>query len=170
MRLPLFSILSVLLMSASCQSDTLTKMNPLDGFTESSKSSDKTASSISSEYMTLINTHRENLGLEPLMLDEEMSKVALTHSANMASGKVSFGHTGFSQRCSENREIMGGGNLCGEIVAAGQSTVQKVFTSWMNSSGHRSKIEEPRYTHTGFGYAKNAEGKMYWTQVFLQVE
>lgn len=141
--------------------------NPLDSLSEGSNAEDN---SITGQYMELVNDHRATLGLKPLTLNSEMNGVALTHSSNMAKGTVAFGHTGFSSRCSEVKSMMGGGNLCGEIVAMGQTSAQKVFNSWMNSSGHRAKIEEGRYTHTGFGYAKSSSGTMYWTQIFLEVD
>lgn len=119
--------------------------------------------------MDLVNDHRQGLGLRALIHDPGMEKIAQTHSQNMANGTVAFGHTGFSSRCSQARAILGGGNLCAENVAYGQKTPQAAFNSWMNSSGHRANIEQPRATHTGFGYAKSASGTLYWTQIFLEL-
>ena len=121
------------------------------------------------EFMDLINDHRQSIGLRALIHDPGMEKIAQIHSQNMANGSVAFGHTGFSARCSEARAVLGGGNLCAENVAYGQKTPQAVFNSWMNSSGHRANIEQSRVTHTGFGYAKNASGTVYWTQIFLEL-
>lgn len=121
------------------------------------------------EFMDLINDHRQSIGLRALIHDPGMEKIAQTHSQNMANGTVAFGHTGFSTRCSQARAVLGGGNLCAENVAYGQKTPQAAFNSWMNSSGHRANIEQSRVTHTGFGYAKNASGTVYWTQIFLEL-
>lgn len=110
------------------------------------------------EFMTLVNNHRRDIGLRSLIHDEELGKIALIHSQNMASGKIPMGHSGFSSRCDKARDILGGGNLCSENVAAGQKTPQMAFTSWMNSSGHRANIEQPRVTHTGFAFAKSSSG------------
>jgi len=120
------------------------------------------------EFMMLVNNHRRSLGLRDLIHNDQVGLIAQKHSQNMANGSVAFGHDGFSSRCSSAREELGGGNWCGENVAAGQKTPQAAFTSWMNSSGHRANIESARATHTGFGYAKTASGKLYWTQLFLQ--
>ena len=86
----------------------------------------------------------------------------------MANKEVSFGHTGFSGRCSEAREAMDGGNLCAENVAMGQKTALAVFTAWMNSSSHRANIENARVTHSGLGFAKSSAGTIYWTHLFLE--
>lgn len=120
------------------------------------------------QFMELINNHRISIGLQALVHDEEVADIANIHSVNMATGITPFGHDGFSNRCAEGRLILGGGNLCGENVAMGQKTVTSAFTAWMNSSGHRSNIEQPRFTHTGFGYAQSTNGTYYWTQIFIE--
>jgi uncharacterized protein YkwD len=120
------------------------------------------------EFMDLVNDHRRSIGLRALIHDEDMGAIAKKHSVNMANGTVAFGHGGFSTRCSESKAALGGGNWCGENVAAGQRTPKDAFNSWMNSSGHRANIESSRASHTGFGYARNSSGKYYWTQIFLQ--
>ena len=121
------------------------------------------------EFMALVNDHRTDLGLKPLIHDEVLGDIAREHSEDMANRSVAFGHTGFSQRCTDARAVMGGGNWCGENVAMGQKTVQAAFNSWMNSSGHRANIEKSRATHTGFGYKQTSTGTYYWTQIFLEV-
>ena len=121
------------------------------------------------EYMELVNDHRTSLGLRSLVHSPDLETIATEHSKNMALGVVAFGHTGFSERCTEGRMALGGGNWCAENVAGGQQTPQAVVNSWMNSTGHRANIESSRGTHTGFGYYKSASGKYYWTQIFLQL-
>lgn len=169
MKILSFAFLTILTFSSCNQVE---EINPLESITSGSQDDDGDSkeADIPVQYMELVNNHRISLGLKSLILESGLSDVARAHSVNMALGKISFGHTGFSERCASARVIMGSGNLCGEIVANGQSTYQAAFNSWMNSSGHRSKIEEPRYTHTGFGYAKSNSGTYYWTQVFLEVD
>lgn len=164
MRILSFLAFSLFILT-SCKS--VEDVNPLNGM--DGKSDESLNSETTEQYIQLINNYRQSIGLKALIFEAKMSAVATTHSQNMASGKVGFGHTGFSERCNKAREIMGSGNLCGEIVAQGQTTAEKVFASWMSSLGHRAKIEEGRYTHTGFGYFKSAAGTTYWTQVFLEV-
>ncbi len=119
--------------------------------------------------MDLVNDHRLDLGLDSLIYSEEIERKAVEHSQNMANGSVAFGHTGSSARCSSIMTSLGPANLCGEIVAKGQKTPDAVFASWMGSSGHRSKIENSRYTHTGVSVIKNDSGVSFWTQIFLEV-
>lgn len=129
----------------------------------------KPSSTWTEEFMELVNNHRQKIGLRPLIHDDGVGTIARTHSENMATGKVAFGHDGFSERCKAARLELGGGNWCGENVAMGQKTPADAFTSWMNSPGHKANIEQSRATHSGFGYAKNSSGRYYWTHVFLEL-
>lgn len=122
-----------------------------------------------SEFMDLINQHRIDIGLRPLLLDEAVSHLATQHSLDMATGAVAFGHLGFSERCLEAKNLLGGGNLCAENVAMGQKSPSAAFTSWMNSPGHRANIEQSRVTQTGFGFAQSSNGVYYWTQIFIEL-
>lgn len=132
-------------------------------------SSPTPSSTWTEEFVKLVNAHRTKIGLRALIHRDEMAQIAEGHSQDMADKTVSFGHTGFSERCSEARSALGGGNWCAENVAMGQKTPEAAFNSWMNSSGHRANIESSRATHMGFGYAKNSSGTYYWTQLFLEL-
>lgn len=133
--------------------------------------SEDTTKDFTRDYMEIINDYRASRGLSELELHEDMSKVAAKHSINMARGLAEFSHNGFSNRCTKSKIALGHqGNLCGEIIANGQKTAARVFLAWMNSPGHRAKIVEKRYTHTGFGFSRNKSGKLYWTQIFMEVK
>lgn len=123
---------------------------------------------LTSQFMVLVNNHRKKIGLKALTHVDPLAAIALEHSHNMATKEVSFGHTGFSTRCSEAREAMSGGNLCSENVAMGQKTAEAVFTAWMNSSSHRANIENGRLTHCGLGISQSSSGTYYWTHLFLE--
>lgn len=120
------------------------------------------------EFMLILNEHRESLSLDPITLSASLSEIASEHSLNMAEKKIVFGHEGFSSRCAEARQALGGGNLCAENVAMGQKSPKQAFDAWINSPGHRANIEQSRHSHTGFGFAKSVEGKWYWTEIFLE--
>lgn len=156
----------------------LTTLLACNGKGESSSTSQGTAENntipvqnetTASQFMQLVNNHRKSIGLKTLAHADEMVVIAAEHSANMANKSVSFGHSGFSGRCTEAREVMDGGNLCAENVAMGQKSAQAVFTSWMNSSSHRANIENPRVTHSGLGTAVSSNGTIYWTHLFLEL-
>lgn len=57
-------------------------------------------------------------------------------------------------------------NILGENIAYGQRSVQQVMDSWMNSSGHRRNIMNKKFTHVGFGVARQEDGTMFWCVKF----
>ena len=120
------------------------------------------------EFVRLLNNYRTSVGLSALILDQGLSLIAQGHSDDMASLRVPFGHDGFSNRCYEAYRVLGGGNMCGENVAAWQTTPRIVFDAWMNSPGHRANIDESRYTHMGFAFQTDGQGRYYWTHLFLK--
>ncbi len=124
---------------------------------------------VTEKFMLLVNQHRIDIGLLPLILNDDLTSLAIQHGLDMANGVIPFGHTGFSERCSDAYSFLGGGNLCAENVAAGQKSAEEVYTAWMNSPGHKSNIENQRISHTGFGYAVNENNKFYWTQIFIEL-
>lgn len=161
-----FTIL-ILFFLVACKTPSAENLNPLDQYLNPDLGSE--SRSITEEYMELVNDHRVSIGLNPLIYSKDIEVLAQNHSDNMASGAVAFGHTGSSERCQNIRSSFGSSNLCGEIVAKGQTSVSLVFQAWMNSSNHKSKIEGARYTHTGFAFKKASNGVIFWTQIFLEV-
>lgn len=123
---------------------------------------------LTQELMEIINEHRTSLSLDPLVFDDGLSSIAQEHSEAMAAKEREFGHDGFSTRCSEAREVLGGGNLCSENVAQDQRNPKEVFNSWMKSPGHRSHIENSRLTHTGLAYSVDETGIIFWTEIFVE--
>lgn len=121
------------------------------------------------QYLKLVNDHRTSSDMKSLVYSEAIEAVARKHSLDMAMQDVPFGHDGFSLRCDKIRKRFQKTKLCGEILAWGHDDPLDVFDGWMNSPGHRLKIENPRYTHTGLGFAISEEGHIFWTQIFLEV-
>lgn len=159
-------LLLFLLVISGCKTPSVENLNPLDNYLNPASKDDQT---VIDEYLVLMNGRRHELGINALIYSREIELKAQEHSQNMANGSVAFGHTGSSARCSAIITALGPANLCGEIVAKGQDTSLEVFNAWMGSSGHRSKIENSRYTHTGVSVIKNDSGVSFWTQIFLEV-
>ncbi len=125
--------------------------------------------SIAQEYLDLVNNHRINIGLRPLTYNIVIEEIARGHSKGMALRSRPFGHFGFSLRCRQLKRRIGPHTKCGEVVAMGQKTPQRVFDAWMNSAGHREEIENPDFTMTGLGLYKDEKGLIYWTQMFIEL-
>jgi uncharacterized protein YkwD len=118
------------------------------------------------EILQLVNQHRASKGLAALSRNEVIREESRTHSQDMASGKVAFGHAGFSDRVEAIKRKLAV-KASAENVAYGYSTAQAVVKGWLNSEGHRKNIEG-NYALTGIGIARNAKGTYYFTQIFIR--
>ncbi|WP_214481790.1 CAP domain-containing protein [Bacillus sp. SM2101] len=117
------------------------------------------------EVVDLTNAERAKNGLSALKIDEELSKVARTKSADMQSNKY-FDHN--SPTYGSPFDMMKKFGItyksAGENIAYGQKTPQEVVNAWMNSEGHRKNILNSSFTHIGVGYVEQGN---YWTQMFI---
>jgi uncharacterized protein YkwD len=97
------------------------------------------------------NAERTRYGLPALAIDATLVRSARQHAAWMTANQV-LQHT--SAMVAEN-------------IAAGQPTVGRVVQDWMNSSGHRANILNPRYRRIGVAAYRTTNGTVYWCQQFL---
>lgn len=127
---------------------------------------DESLRRMEAEVLDLVNTHRRKLGLQALQPDSNLTMLARQHSQNMASGRVSFGHDGFSARSKTYGKTVGvfvGGMA--ENVAYNSENAGAVMENWLKSAGHRTNIEGD-YKFIGIGIARNPSGNLYFTQIF----
>lgn len=117
--------------------------------------------------LELVNVEREKMGIKPLILDNNVSKVAQLKAEDMANNGY-FAHE--SPTYGSPFEMLNQYNIffsiAGENIAMGQKTPEKVMVSWMNSPGHRANILDSRFENIGIGlYEKN--GIINWVQQFV---
>lgn len=118
------------------------------------------------EVLKLVNAERKKAGVKELVLDTNMTELAMVRSHELIK---SFSHTRTNGKlCFEIFEDIDDWNVVGENIAAGQISPQEVMDSWMNSDGHMKNILNPKFTRMGVGicYSKQGKYKYYWTQVF----
>ena len=117
----------------------------------------------------LVNAHREGMGLEPLALEGAYSAIARQHSADMAAGRVAFGHDGFDDRADamvdHSPTLMSVGENVAWLSAGWDAPAEEVVNGWLDSPPHRETIESD-FTHGGMGAAEDADGGWYATQLF----
>ena len=112
------------------------------------------------------NSYRDEVGVEKLNLDQNLSIAATIRSMEMAySGK--FSHTRPNGTSCftifEEREILASNK--GENIAMGQRSAESVSTSWRNSLGHYENMIDANFKKIGIGVFK-FDGSFYWTQIF----
>ena len=120
------------------------------------------------QVLELVNKERSKNGLSPLTLDYSLSNVATKKSQDMIN-KNYFDHTSptYGSPFDMMKQFGISYRSAGENIAKGQRTPQEVMNEWMNSAGHRANILNSSFTKLGVGIAKDSNGTLYWTQMFI---
>jgi uncharacterized protein YkwD len=119
--------------------------------------------------LNYVNAYRVEHHLQPLKMNTLMSKEAYLHSRDMAEHKMPFGHNDFSKRiqhCFKQFNLDRGPGA--ENVAYNYKTAKIVVDGWLHSRGHLANIRG-NYNLTGIGIARDKQGKIYFTQLFMRV-
>jgi uncharacterized protein YkwD len=111
------------------------------------------ANQLANDVLKYTNDYRRSKGLKELIMKDDLNSLARKHSENMASGKLSLGHSGYDQRAAKVNKIYGTW-MVAENVAYRARDAKEVFTLWNNSSGHRKNMLG-NYKYIGIGTAKN---------------
>lgn len=124
---------------------------------------------LENEVIRLVNVERAKAGLPQLTQNWQLSRVARYKSQDMID-KGYFAHNsptyGSPFKMMESFGIRY--SAAGENIAMGQQSPSQVMNAWMNSPGHRNNILSPSFTQIGVGLAKDKNGRMYWTQMFIK--
>jgi uncharacterized protein YkwD len=116
--------------------------------------------------LDFVNRYRKTKGLIPLTMMPLISAEASKHSKNMSDGRVAFGHDGFDGRADKLMRQIELSNAIAENVAYGKFSAQEVVNRWIKSPGHRKNIEG-KFTLTGVGIVRRADGYLFFTQIFI---
>lgn len=157
MRLFIIAILS--LVFTSCATNKASSPDPQ--FT----SAQRTA--MEKKILAYVNEYRRSKNICPLLQDEQYVQISRQHSERMLRAN-DMNHKGFSQRTKAVQKNSPRA-LIAENVAFnyGYSTPERhVVDSWINSSGHRVNIIG-NYRYTGIGVAESRDGKIYYSQLFV---
>lgn len=123
------------------------------------------ATGLVADVINQTNTFRAANGLTELEMLDELNTIAQKHSENMASGRVSFGHSGFAKRAALARKKIEGVNGFAENVAYGPTSAAQLISMWKDSPPHRRNMLG-QYEFVGIGIAKDRKGVLYYTMVF----
>lgn len=117
------------------------------------------------DVLSYTNKFRKQKGKPALEMNAKLNELAGKHSADMASGRVAFGHAGFAARQEAAARDIKGISAFAENVAYGATSGKEVVEGWKKSSGHRRNMLGD-YKYIGIGIARDKKGIVYYTQVF----
>ena len=113
------------------------------------------------DELKLINAERAKAGVAAVKLDTDLVYVAAIRAEEI---EEKYSHTrpdGSSCFTILDEYGVDYTSKVAENIAWGYPTVQAVMTGWMNSSGHKTNILNPKYTKVGIGI-----NGLNWTQMF----
>lgn len=117
------------------------------------------------DIMERINTYRIEKGLNPLHNLDVVKKVAFSHTDYMVAVNA-VNHDNFYQRKNSLVHEVGATKVS-ENVAYAYSTAESVVNAWINSPDHLANIEGD-FTDFEISAEQNAEGKWYYTNIFIK--
>jgi uncharacterized protein YkwD len=128
--------------------------------------------SYAQQVLALVNQHRTGLGRTALVISPTLTNAANWKSLHMAYYRY-MDHNDpappVARTTSQRLAACGypiGSVGWGENIAYGYASPQSVMTAWLNSSGHRTNIENASFRAIGIGVARASNGTYYWTQAF----
>jgi uncharacterized protein YkwD len=127
---------------------------------------------VEKQTFKLINAYRDQDGLPPLKWNEEIASIARSHSRDMATGDVDFGHGGFSDRVEQMKGVIAGFEGAGENVLYTTELDQvasRAVQMWLHSPHHLRNIRGD-YNLSGIGVWQSPNGAIYFTQLFLKAQ
>lgn len=131
---------------------------------------------IQARALDLVNETRQEHGLPPLALEQQLNAAAQAHADDMFARHY-YGHASPEGRTAADRYVLAGGSrwrLIAENIAnctgcpppARVAVLPRLHASWLESPGHRRNILREGITHFGFGMVVDAEQQLYAVQTF----
>jgi uncharacterized protein YkwD len=126
---------------------------------------------VQEEMLARINAARKKAGLQPLLENPLLDKAAQRHAEDMLA-RGYFAHRSPAGTTVRERSKAAGYDwrTIGENLAYGQTSVEEVVQTWLESPGHRRNILNPDFRELGVGLAmgRGADGKyqVLWVQNF----
>lgn len=124
------------------------------------------------ETFFLINQYRQANKLPPLQWNGAIGQLARAHSLDMATGRIDFGHDGFSNRIDRLKIVLPGLRVAGENVFKTDNPDQAARYAvevWLHSPHHLENIRGD-YNYSGLGVSRNEQGMTYFTQIFVKIQ
>ncbi|MFV9551151.1 CAP domain-containing protein [Algibacter sp. PT7-4] len=159
-KLPLVAVFTVFMLS-SCSTDSI---NDKEDAMELSLETPQ-AKTIEVEILELINNHRLSLGLNALTEMSIVKSVAFSHTDYMIDNDEVSHHNFFTR--SEYLKSNAGAKKVSENVAFGYNSADAVVRAWLKSKAHKENLEGD-YTNFDISAEKNAEGRWYYTNIFIK--
>jgi uncharacterized protein YkwD len=114
------------------------------------------------DFLEAVNKLRSDGSKKSLFGSTFLEAAALSHAQWMDKHKRLI-HESISSGSPQSRVEKAGGvySSVGEVIAAGQETLDHAIQSWVDSPGHNKILHDGNYTHAGIAHVGR-----YWCAVF----
>lgn len=154
----LFALIIIGITFTACSKDD-------DGFDAPTAIETVNINGLENEILSLVNIHRESIGLNRVSVLTPAYSEATNHTKYMIDqGKIS--HDNFEIR-SRNLMTTASAKVVLENVGAGYTTAESLMKAWLNSELHKKNIENPSVQYMGVSAQKSTYGSHFYTQIFI---
>lgn len=144
-----------------------------DSISEAENTAQKTAdlvdnfaySEIETEILTAVNNYRISKGLSELKKVDDITVQAEDHTFYMVEKNV-VNHDNFILRYNALVQEIGATSVS-ENIAYGYGSAAGVVQAWIESEGHKENIEGD-FSHFGIAVEQDANGRNYFTNIFVK--
>jgi hypothetical protein len=124
------------------------------------------------EFVELINGLRAGQGLSPLQIHQNLVDKARNWAVTMSAAGVIWHSTKACATCPDTAKLSDGITAdwlkLGENVGMGGS-VRALHEAFVASPKHYANLIDPRFTHIGIGIEHSADGLIFVTEMFMQL-
>ena len=156
MRMHLIAITVFTCTLASCTKESEEPLNIAES---------QNVTEVEQELLNTVNDHRISLGKNGLQFNSVAYRHANAHTDYMIV-KGAINHDNFTARATDISAETDA-VFVAENVAKDYSTASEAFEGWLASTKHKRTMEDD-FTHTAVSVKKDAEGKLYFTQIFYR--
>lgn len=156
MRMQYIALVLFVCTLASCSKESVETIDIIEA---------ENAKEVEQELLNVVNDHRTSLGQNALEFSSIAYDYANAHSDYMVA-KGTINHDNFSKRASDISSQVDA-EFVAENVAKDYVTASEAFEGWLNSTSHKNTMEG-EFTHTAVSAKKDADGNLYFTQIFFR--
>ena len=121
----------------------------------------------SQEVLKYVNQYRAEAGVDPVVLDQELTELAMQRAAELV---MLYGHDRPNgENCFTILDNAGETfrkGVVAENAAKGHKDAKSASESWYNSPGHYTNMVMDNHVSVGIGCFYSQEGGCYWIQLF----
>jgi uncharacterized protein YkwD len=124
------------------------------------------ADKIQFRMLDSVNALRSSAGANAVVLNAPLNAAAATHSRDMSvqNRPWHFGSDGSSPLDRVQRAGYAG-QMLGENISETYESELETLGAWMDESGTRSVIMDPKAVNMGFSWFQERNGKIWWTLI-----